>query len=286
MNLTPADFDSIREVVRQLCGLALTSDKDYLVTSRLSPLLKHHRLNSYLELINRLRDPRNQAFRGEVIDAISTNETSFNRDGHPFETLRRVILPDLVQQYLQAPSPTFGRKIRIWSAAASTGQEAFSIAMAIYQMLDARPPALKAMTADLFSILATDVSQRALTIARNARYPGWELDRGITPEQKKRFFVPDDQYWTATPEVRRLIEFQKINLVEQPPELGMFDLIFCRNLLIYFDEATRSKVCAMFQQLLKPNGYFIIGAAESLYGISHGFRLETIGNTQVYRKLG
>ena len=283
MKLSPAEFDGVRTAIHQLSGLVLAEDKQYLVTSRLIPLLQRQGLTSFQDLIIRLQDPRNDRLRSEVIDAMSTNETSFNRDGHPFEALRQQILPEVARRTFQ-PSLSVGRKIRIWSAAASTGQEPYSIGMAIYQMFDTLRLPGPPLTADHFSILASDVSQHALAIARKGHYPTWELDRGLTSEQRSRFFTPTGNHWTITDEIRRLVEFQRLNFVEPVPNLGSFDIILCRNLLIYFNEATRTKICDRFFQLLNPQGYLLIGSAESLFGIPHAFQIESIGKTQVYRK--
>jgi chemotaxis protein methyltransferase CheR len=164
----------------------------------------------------------------------------------------------------------------------ATGQEAYSVAMAVTDFLAGRPGL--GLGPDDFPILASDISCKALATAREGRYSAAELDRGLPPAQRDRFFRQDKGSWLVDPSLRRMVEFRPINLVRPLPNLGTFDLILCRNLLIYFDEATRRRLCQSLHAALNPQGILLIGAAESLYGITDAFASERLGGTVVHRK--
>ena len=214
----------------------IAADKHYLVVSRLEPVLMRNGLPSYEALVQGLKRPDSLRLQEQVIDAITTKETSFNRDGHPFEELRRSILPELARRLLENRASTrlFNPKSRIWCAAVATGQEPYSVAMAVADFLASRPGL--GLTGDDFPILATDISEAALTIAREGRYTTSELGRGISPEQRTRYFRQVRDGWVVDDSLRRGIEFRRLNLIQPLPNLGTFDLILCRNLLIYLDE--------------------------------------------------
>ncbi len=284
MQLSLSAFNDIRKAVHDLCGIVIAEDKQYLVKSRLEPILKGNSLPSYEALVQRLNQPNSMPLQDQVVEAITTKETSFNRDGHPYDELRRTILSDLVDQLIERKSSTrlLYPKVRIWCAAAATGQEAYSVAMAVTDFLAARPGL--SLTLDDFPILASDISGNALATAREGRYSAAELGRGIPAEQRDRFFRQDNGAWIIGASLRRMIEFRRLNLIQSPPNLGTFDLILCRNLLIYFDEATRRRLCQRLHATLNPGGMLLIGAAESLYGVTDAFATERLGSTVVHRK--
>lgn len=284
MQLTPADFSEIQQVVHDLCGLVIPEDKQYLVTSRLEPVLQMNGLASFAALVLRLKQPDTLLLKDQIIEAITTNETSFNRDTHPFEGLRRFVLPELANRLIERrKSALFAyQRARIWCAAAATGQEAYSVGMAVADFLAARSD--RDQFIDRFSILSSDISSKSLATAREGRYSSYELDRGVTADQRARYFQQQDGMWVIDSSVRRMVEFRPLNLIQELPDLGAFDLILCRNLLIYFDEATRRRVCRQLHAALVPQGILMIGAAESLYGVTDAFSLEHLGNTVVYRK--
>ncbi len=285
MQLSPAAFNDIRKVVHDLCGIVVSFDKQYLVKSRLEPILKHNGLPSYETLVQRMSLPGSSQLQEQVIEAITTKETSFNRDGHPFDELRRTILPNLAAQLLarKAASRVLYAKARIWCAAVATGQEAYSVAMAVTDFLASRPGI--DLTPDDFPIFATDISGKALATAREGRYTVADLGRGITAEQRVRHFRPENGSWVVAPSLRRMIEFRRLNLIPPMPNFGAFDLILCRNLLIYFDEATRRRLCQNFHAALNSKGMLLVGAAESLYGVTDAFTVERFGGTVVHRKV-
>jgi chemotaxis protein methyltransferase CheR len=284
MQLSLAAFNEIRKVVHELCGIVVSEDKQYLVKSRLEPILFRNGLASYEVLVQQLKQPNSLPLRDQTIEAITTKETSFNRDGHPFEEIRRAILSRLANRLIER-TPTerlFAPKIRIWCAAVATGQEAYSVAMSVADFLAAR--STLRLSIDDFSILATDISSIALAAAREGRYSSAELARGMTNDQRDRFFRQEDAAWIVDASLRRLVEFRRLNLVLPLPDMGTFDLILCRNLLIYLDEETRRRLCQGLHSALNPQGILIIGAAESLYGVTDAFKLERLGNTIVYIK--
>ena len=284
MQLTAAAFDAIRKAVHDLCGIVIAEDKQYLVKARVEPLLRTNGLASYESLVHQMRKPDSLLLRDQMVEAITTNETSFNRDGHPFDALRSCILPELASRLIERRATTRFpySKVRIWSAAASTGQEAYSVAMAVADCLTEQSS--QVLTLDDFPILASDISSNALTTAREARYSSAELERGLTGDQRARFFRRDNEAWIVDGALRRMIEFRRLNLAQALPDLGTFDLILCRNLLIYLDHATRRRLCHCLHSALNPQAILMIGAAESLYGVTDAFATERFGNTVVYRK--
>jgi chemotaxis protein methyltransferase CheR len=284
MQLSPDTFDIIRKAVHDLCGIVLADDKQYLVVTRLEPVLRRNGLHSYESLVQALRQPNSLGLREQLIEAITTRETSFNRDGHPFAELRRSILPEIARRLLERRATTnlLIQKARLWCAAAATGQEAYSVAMAISDFLAGRPGI--GLKLDDFPILATDISMEALAAAREGRYSAAELTRGMTDPQRDRFFRRDGRGWVVDPLLQRAIEFRRLNLVQPLPNLGTFDLILCRNFLIYLDDNARRRLCRNLHQALNPGGILIIGAAESIYGVSDAFSAERLGDTVVHRK--
>jgi chemotaxis protein methyltransferase CheR len=284
MQLSAAAFNEIRKVVHELCGIVVSEDKQYLVKSRLEPILIRNGLSSYESLVQQLKQANSLLLQDQIIEAITTKETSFNRDGHPFDELRRSILSKLASRLIEqkATDRLSFAKIRIWCAAVATGQEAYSVAMALTDFLAAR--SVSGLTIDDFSIIATDISSNALATAREGRYSSAELSRGMTTEQRGRFFRQEGGVWTVDASLRRIVDFRRVNLIQPLPDLGTFDLILCRNLLIYLDEATRRRLCLGLYSALNPQGILMIGAAESLYGVTDAFTLVRFGNTVVHRK--
>ncbi|MEQ1826147.1 MAG: protein-glutamate O-methyltransferase CheR [Pirellula sp.] len=288
MNLSEREFNEIRQIIKGLCGVWLGDDKMYLVHTRLEPVIERFRISSYQELANRLAASANMALQDEVIEAITTNETSFNRDGYPFDEFRRSLLPNLIARRNTRQSASglpFG-KLRIWSAAASTGQEAYSLAIGVSDFVSACNGVFNGcqITTDNFSILATDISATALRIAKDGAYHERELDRGISNDQKLKYFVSQSGKFVVANEIGRLVEFRRLNLAKSFMELSGLDLIFCRNILIYFDEPTRNQVTEQLVHSLAPGGMLILGAAESLSQLPKGMIQEQFGNTIVFRR--
>lgn len=284
MKLSSETFDSIRKAVHDLCGIAIANDKQYLIVSRLEPVLKKNGLHSFESLVQALNQPGSQPLREQIIEAITTRETSFNRDGHPFEELRRFILPEIATRLLERRAATgiHFQKARLWCAAAATGQEVYSLAMAVADFLASRTGIN--LSLDDFPILATDISLEALARAREGRYSSAELSRGMPDQKRDRYFRKDRHGWVIDASLRKMVEFLRLNLVQPLPNLGTFDLILCRNFLIYLDEQTRRRLCQSLYQALNPGGILMIGAAESIYGISDAFSTEHVGGTVIHRR--
>jgi len=280
---TQADIS--RWITRE-CGVVLGPDKAYLLEHRLSGLLKDFSLPSYEALRDRLQDGRLAGVAERVVEAIVTHETSFFRDRHPFEALRATMLPAARQRWLadRAASLLPPRPIRIWSAACSTGQEPVSLAISALEWL--RSGAAADLRPTDFVIVATDISARILKMAREGRYSAAELERGMPADLRSRYFTVDGPAWAVSTEVARMIDYRRVNFADAAPaSVGLFDIIFCRNVLIYFDEALKKRVVEEFWRSLPPGGLLVLGSAESLYGISDRFQPVTIAGSPAYQRL-
>ncbi len=285
MKLTAEEFDRVREWLQKFCGISLSSQKEYLIHTRLDPVLQQFELASYSELLKAFESGASRVLIDEVIEAITTKETSFNRDQHPFEQLKSEILPRLLRELedRKRRSGIPSSRCRIWSMPASTGQEPYSIAMAIRDFLDG--PSGSPLAPDNFWILATDISERALQIARSGIYSPHEVDRGVTAEQKQRYFSPHQGRWEIAPHIRSMVEFRRVNILESLTDLTGFDLIFCRNLLIYFDLETQHKVIEKLCRSLAPRGLLLLGAAEHLPSRwETTFQTIHLGKTTLFQK--
>ena len=285
MDVSPQEFRDVQTLVRTLCGLILTDDKTYLVRTRLESVVQAHKCATFAEYLGRLQQSNANAMRDELVEALTTGETSFNRDGHLFEEFRQRMLPAMAETIRRRREALYPVPVaRIWSAGCSTGQEPYSLAMAIHDLITSNPQS--GLRVEQLPILATDVSARSLNTAKVGRYTERELDRGIPPEQRQKYFHREHEFWVVNDELKRSIDFRRMNFVEPVNHLGPFEVIFCRNVLIYFDAATRQRLCTQFHSLLAPGGLLVLGAAESLYGLNTPFVSEAIGGTTVYRKPG
>jgi chemotaxis protein methyltransferase CheR len=246
------DYQEFRAFLADTCGLILGDDKQYLVSSRLSPLMLEFSIVSVRELIDRLRRDRRASLMERVIDAMTASETRWFREPFAFETLKQTILPGVAHDR--------GRPVRIWSAGCSSGQEAYSIAMSVHEYSLVNPGALPAGT----EILATDISPALLKQAALGLYDGVAITRGLTGERRQRYFVPQGSQWVIKPEIRQLVSFREVNLCEGYESLGRFDAIFCRNVLVYFALAVRRDILTRMGQVLHPGGYLLLGASESI----------------------
>lgn len=271
-DLSRSAFDELRKQVQRLCGIALGDDKEYLIRHRLQPVVVAHGLHSLDDLAAQLRQPGGVPLAEAVVEAITTKETSFFRDGHPFEALQRAVLPELVAQANKGARP------RLWSAATSTGQEAYSLAILIQELAGPPPP-----NGDL-GILATDISADALTLARQGVYSDRDVARGISPGRLAAHFERSETGWSVLPSLRQRIEFRRANLTTFVTPAASLDLILCRNVLIYFDWPTREDVVNRLAAALKPGGRLLLGTAENLYGMSCELVSESINGTTIYRK--
>jgi chemotaxis protein methyltransferase CheR len=251
------DFEFVAQLLRKRAGIVLTGDKMYLLESRLAPLARKEGLPSIDDLIHVVRARREERLIGQVVDVMTTNETSFFRDKTPFEHLKDGILPVLAQARR-------GARIRIWCAACSTGQEPYSIAM----MLDQHPQLTQGVPVE---IVATDISDRCLDRARQGLFTQFEVQRGLPIQMLMHYFTQQDDHWRISERLRSLITFRKQNLIEPTAALGKFDVVFCRNVLTYFDGPTKTDVLERVGQQLNPGGFLMLGGTESVVGLSTAF---------------
>ena len=257
--MTGLDYEYFRKFLRERSGLVLSADKHYLLESRLLPVARRAGLASLAELVHRLRGIDCEALAAEVVEAMTTNESFFFRDKIPFEHFRDTIIPRLIA----ARNPR--RRIRIWCAAASTGQEPYSLAMSIKEMGDR-------LSGWQIEIIATDISSEALRRARSGIYSQFEVQRGLPIMLLLKYFKQIGENWQIGPDIRAMVQFRVLNLISDFSRLGMFDLVFCRNVLIYFDQPTKISVLDRLAQNLDRDGYLVLGAAETVVGLTDSLK--------------
>jgi chemotaxis protein methyltransferase CheR len=251
------DFEFVSGLVMKRAGIVLTPDKLYLLESRLAPLARKEGLASIDELVNVVRARREERLIAQVVDSMTTNETYFFRDKTPFEHLKEAVFPAL------APNRR-GSRIRIWCAAASTGQEPYSIAM----LLDQYPQMTGGVPVE---IVATDISDRCLDRAKQGLYTQFEVQRGLPIQLLMQHFTQQDDHWRISERLRSQVTYRKQNLMEPTAGLGKFDVVLCRNVMIYFDAPTKTEVLNKIAQQLNPGGFLILGAAETVMGLTTNF---------------
>ena len=257
--LKPPDFEYISRLLKENSGLALTPDKAYLINTRLKPLLDRNNIADVPTMIQHMRAGRLTHLKDEVVDAMTTNESLFFRDKRPFEALTQMMLPQLLKVRPR------GRRLRSWCAAAATGQEPFSIAILLDQ--NARQLAGRSV-----EILATDLSQAALKRARMGEYTAFEVGRGMPSDVLSKYFRKTEKnHYIISPEIRSRVTFQSRNLLDTFQSMGVFDIIFCRNVLIYFDRPTKANVLDRLSRVLAPDGYLVLGGPETTLGLSDAF---------------
>lgn len=244
------DFTLFARLLKDTSGCALTPAKTYLLESRLTPVAQRNGCATLADLAARLRRGTDKLLVYEVVEAMTTNETLFFRDDRPFRHFRANLLPSLIQ------ARAHRRNLRIWSAACSTGQEPYSIAMTLHDLLQGQP----GWTTD---ILATDISESVLRQARTGVYTQFEIQRGLPIQMMVSHFTKQGDHWQIHEKFRNMVRFQAFNLIQDMEKLGTFDMIFCRNVLIYFDEPTKRKVLESLSKRLAPDGYLLLGGAES-----------------------
>jgi chemotaxis protein methyltransferase CheR len=282
MELTPSDFKRLRLHIHRLCGVYIQDEKRYLVSQRLEGLAGEQGCECFTDFCDLLDAGANREVNEGIISAITTNETSFFRDKHPFETFKNTLLPALGKKIKEAKSRgNSDPRIRIWCAAASAGQEPYSLAMLIHEYAAAN--SYTGISLDNFRILATDISDKVLRQAVSGEYNAVEMGRGLSQEQRTRYFNPNGKAWKISDELKAMVDFQRLNLTGSFGLLPAFDVIFCRNVLIYFDDATKKQIIERFHRKLQPDGALILGASENICSMN-GFCSERIGQTTVYKK--
>lgn len=261
--LSSDDYQRFRTALQKDSGILLGDNKQYLVTSRLMPLLSRFNCDNLSELIAQFAKGFDRRLRQDVIDAMTTNETLWFRDSYPFSILQERLLPELLQQR---------QKVRIWSSASSSGQEAYSISIVVEEFKQRN----RLLRASDVEILGTDICTNILEVAREGCYDALALNRGLSDERKHKYFTavdPQKGRWQVKDTIKRRVQFKHLNLLENYRALGKFDVIFCRNVLIYFSAEMKADIINRFADALKPEGYLILGASESVSGLSERFEM-------------
>lgn len=256
--MNSADFTYIAGMLKDRSGLIINPDKMYLLETRLGPILRENKLADLTALVAFLRKPGSNIVRDKVVDAMTTNETSFFRDMHPFDTLKKSVIPGLVERRASQKS------LRIWSAACSTGQEPYSLMMMIRESF----PALKDWK---LQVVATDISPSVMARAREGIYSQFEVQRGLPITHLVKYFDQVGEQWQIKPDMRQAVTFRPINLLEDFSLLGTFDIVLCRNVLIYFDQPTKTRILHGIANRLTPDGALLLGGAESVLGLCDAF---------------
>ncbi len=268
------DYKQFRAFLEEACGILLGDNKAYLVNSRLKVVLQKHNLSSLNQLVSKLKSSASKLLKDDVVDAMTTNETLWFRDNHPFHLLTTKIFPELCQKRSVQP-------IKIWSAACSTGQEPYSIAITAKEYQDAN---LGKMNQGV-SITATDISQTVLNSAQTGVYEMLALGRGMSKERLENCFDElGGGRWKIKANYQKVVDFQLLNLMESFQKIGKgYDIIFCRNVLIYFSSELKRELLIKMHQSLKPGGYLLLGASESLNGLSDYYEMEQCRPGIIYR---
>ena len=248
------DFQLLSGIVLERSGLVLTEEKVYLLESRLVPLARQRGMNTLEDLANELRRSNDEKLKEEITEAMTTNETFFFRDTKPFDIFRETVLPKLLETRASKKS------LRIWNAACSTGQEPYSVAMLL------KEEAAK-MAGWRVEILATDISNEVLEKAKAGLYSQFEVQRGLPIQLLIKYFQQMGEMWQIDSSIRAMVKFQKMNLLDNLATLGNFDVIFCRNVLIYFDHETKAQVLSQMHQIMAGDGALFLGGAETVLGI-------------------
>ena len=256
--MTPHDYEYLRKLLRDHSGLDLSADKQYLIESRLLPLARKAGLPGISELVQKMKGG-STSIVSQVVEAMTTNETFFFRDKVPFDHFRESIMPEILQARASRKS------IRIWCAAGSTGQEPYSLAMCLKEM--------SAATAGWrIEILATDLSQEVLEKSKAGIYSQFEVQRGLPIQLLVKYFKQTGEVWQINPDIRAMVQHRQLNLLHDFSQLGVFDIIFCRNVLIYFDQDTKINIFNRLAKTIEPDGFLVLGAAETVVGLTDAFK--------------
>ncbi|WP_414473366.1 CheR family methyltransferase [Microvirga sp. M2] len=259
--MTELEFEVLRAFLKARSGLALSVDKRYLVESRLASVCTRFKVESLSRLIWEIKSGRSPAMEIATIEAMTTNETFFFRDKAPFDLFQDILIP----RYLKDRAAS--RRLRIWCAAASTGQEPYSLAMLLKEA-SGRMPGWHV------EIIATDISNDVLERARAGIYNQFEVQRGLPIRLLVKYFTQKGEQWQIAPEIRSMVDFRYLNLIEDFSRLGPFDIVYCRNVLIYFDAPTKAQVLRRIAQAMAPDGSLVLGASETILGITDALSLD------------
>ncbi|GAA0814397.1 CheR family methyltransferase [Spirilliplanes yamanashiensis] len=268
MGLSASDFAFVAALVRRESSIVLAPGKEYLVEARLIPVARQVGAAGVAEFLASLQRMPNADHQRRVVDALTTNETSFFRDREPFTALTDVVVPQLVK------ARGAQRRLRVWSAASSSGQEPYSLAISLQESL---PPGWD------YDIVGSDISTEMIKRSEAAEFSQVEVNRGLAAQQLVQYFERSGAHWRVVQSLRRHVSFQRLNLTAPLPPLPPFDVIFLRNVLIYFDVATKRTVLRNVARLMRPDGWLFLGAAETTIGIDDNYERVTAGRTSAYR---
>jgi chemotaxis protein methyltransferase CheR len=256
--VTPPEYEYLRKLLRDHSGLDLSDDKQYLIESRLLPLLRKAGIPGIAELVQKVKGG-STALTTQVVEAMTTNETFFFRDKSPFDHFRDSIMPEMLQARASR------RSIRIWCAAGSTGQEPYSLAICLKEMSTA-------LTGWRVEILATDISEEVLEKSKAGIYSQFEVQRGLPIQMLVKYFRQNGELWQVNADIRAMVQHRQLNLLHDFSHLGMFDVIFCRNVLIYFDQDTKIGILNRLARTSEPDGFLVLGAAETVVGLTDAYK--------------
>lgn len=270
--LDDKSYHQFRTFLEQQCGIVLGDNKQYLVKSRLAPLMSKFDVASISDLVTKTLSPSQRQLRAAVIDAMTTNETLWFRDDYPFELLKSRVLPEIAERT---------SSLKIWSAASSSGQEPYSIAMAVQEFRQKNPSAFRSGV----QIVGTDISTTMLEHCKYAHYDSLALSRGLSAQRKQQFFEPGDNgMYKVKDEIKKLVSFRPLNLLNSYSLMGRFDLVFCRNVLIYFSPDIKKQIISQIHGVLNKDCYLFLGASESLSGLSQDFDMVRCNPGIIYQK--
>jgi len=270
MPISKNDFNYIRKLVLERSAIVLEDGKEYLVESRIGQVVETEGFDTINQLVEALRNNSNNGLQSKIIEALTTNETSFFRDAHPFETLKKVVLPELINSRANA------KKLNVWCAASSSGQEPYSMAMVIRENF----PTLHDWK---INFIASDISEKMLDRCRSGKFSQLELNRGLPASSLVKHFDKKGSTWSIKNHFREMIQFQRINLSRELPHLPKMDLIFMRNVLIYFDIEMKKKILGQLRSILQPDGFLFLGAAESTINLESAFERMNLKHSGCYR---
>jgi chemotaxis protein methyltransferase CheR len=256
--VTPPDYEYLRKLLKDQSGLDLSADKQYLIESRLVPLSRKAGLAGIPELVQKMK-AGSASLVAQVVEAMTTNETFFFRDKIPFDHFRQSIMPEILKARAARKS------VRIWCAAGSTGQEPYSLAMCLKEMESQ-------LAGWRLEIIATDLSQEVLEKSKTGLYSQFEVQRGLPIQLLVKYFKQNGEFWQINPDIRAMVQHRQLNLLHDFSQLGTFDVIFCRNVLIYFDQDTKINIFSRLCKIMEPDGFLVLGAAETVVGLTDAFK--------------
>lgn len=272
ITLTTSEFQLLSSLIEKECGIALQDDKQYLIESRLANLLIENGCNTFSEFYQKAKSNLHTDLKDKIVDAITTNETLWFRDDGPYTVLKEKLFPEYLSN---------NQVCRIWSAACSTGQEPYSIIISAYEASEKLHK--KQQVDKLLSVMASDISSSALMLAKNARYNAIAMSRGMPADLKVKYFEDNGPVSVLKDDVKKLVTFQKFNLQQPFDAMGKFDIIFLRNVAIYFSQEFKVELFKKLAKALKPGGYLFIGASETLMGYSEDFKLLEYNKSRYYQ---